>query len=204
MAQDIRDMFRNDEDESRKSQKLKSGHQKRFEAKLDAALPQEKKKYSFPYLKIAAVLVVAFGVAMFFFRPGIIMEENRIVETPVEEAPQENLEKDPAEQFQLSDVSPQYREIENYYMASLNLELANLNITKDNKALIDAFMAKLAELDKEYKRLNADLKESGPNEQTVEAMVANLQLRLDLLFKLKNKIKEIKESKNDDYEDLQA
>ncbi|MDT0689513.1 hypothetical protein RM549_06940 [Salegentibacter sp. F188] len=203
MAQDIRDMFGKDEDESRKSHQLKSGHQKRFEAKLDAALPQKKKKNSFIYLKIAAVLVVAFGVAMFFFRPGITMEENRMVETPVEEAPQEDFQ-DSAGQFQLSDVSPQYREIENYYMASLNLELANLNITDDNKALIDAFMAKLAELDKEYKRLNADLKESGPNEQTVEAMVANLQLRLDLLFKLKNKIKEIKESKNDNYEDLQA
>ncbi|MDT0686882.1 hypothetical protein [Autumnicola psychrophila] len=203
MAQDIRDMFRNEEDESRKSQKLKTGHQKRFEAKLDATLPEQKKRNSFPYLKIAAVLVVAFGVAMFFFKPGINMEENRVVEIPVEENLQEDAQER-AKQFQLSDVSPQYREIENYYMASLNLELANLNITEDNRALINAFMAKLAELDKEYKRLNADLKESGPNEQTVEAMVANLQLRLELLFKLKNKIKEIKESKNDNYEDLQA
>ncbi|MDT0644415.1 hypothetical protein RM553_16370 [Zunongwangia sp. F363] len=201
MAQDIRDMFRNDE--SRESEKLRSGHQRRFEAKLDKALPQEKKTNRFPYLKIAAVLVVAFGIAMFFLKPGSGADENRIVETPMEENADKTTTQ-PEKQFQLSDVSPQYKEIENYYMASLNLELAKLNINDDNKALIDAFMAKLAELDKEYKRLNADLNESGPNEQTVEAMVANLQLRLELLFKLKNKIKEINESKNENYENLQA
>ncbi|MDT0678180.1 hypothetical protein [Autumnicola musiva] len=201
MAQDIRDMFRNDE--SREPEKIKKGHQKRFEAKLNKALPQEKKAGSFPYLKIAAVLVVAFGVAMFFLKPGSGAPETRMVETPVEEN-NENINAQPEKQFQLSDVSPQYKEIENYYMAGLNLELAKLDINEDNKALIDAFMAKLAELDKEYKRLNADVNESGLNEQTVEAMIANLQLRLELLFKLKNKIKEINESKDKSYENLQA
>ncbi|HSI70275.1 MAG TPA: hypothetical protein VK941_08595, partial [Gillisia sp.] len=74
----------------------------------------------------------------------------------------------------------------------------------DNKALIDAFMLELEELDKEYQRLNAELNEAGPNEQTIEAMVANLQLRLELLLKLKNKLNEIKNSKNKNYENLQA
>ena len=84
------------------------------------------------------------------------------------------------------------------------MELAKLSINKENKELIDSFMKQLAELDKEYKRLNNELNELGPNEQTIEAMVANLQLRLELLFKLKQKLKEIKGSKDNSYENAQA
>ena len=89
-------------------------------------------------------------------------------------------------------------------MAGINMELAKLEVNNDNKALIDAFMLEMEELDKEYQRLNAELNESGPNEQTIEAMIANLQLRMDLLRKLKTKLKELKQSKNKSYENLQA
>lgn len=56
-------------------------------------------------------------------------------------------------------------------------------------------MLELEELDKEYQRLNTELNETGPNEQTIEAMVSNLQLRLDLLRRLKIKLNEIKNLK---------
>jgi hypothetical protein len=44
----------------------------------------------------------------------------------------------------------------------------------------------------------------GPNEQTIEAMVENLQFRLDLLYKLKNKLNEIKQTKNTNNEKHKA
>lgn len=199
MAQDIREMFRNEDSGSK--DKLNKGHQKRFEAKLDKALPVEKQGNSFLFLKIAAVLVVAIGLGLFYFNsPGRNEVQNQIVDTPSEEPTEETvIEK----QFQLSDVSPEFKKIENYYLAGINMELAKLEINNDNKALIDAFMLQMEELDKEYQRLNAELVELGPNEQTIEAMVANLQLRMDLLRKLKSKLNEIK-SKNKSYEDLQA
>ncbi|MCM4160767.1 hypothetical protein FHG64_04745 [Antarcticibacterium flavum] len=202
MAQDIRDMFREDKPESK--EKLNKGHEQRFKARLEEEMPlKHNKGNKYFYFSIAAVLVVALGIGLFLFNDPITNgNELELVETPaVEEEPENSLEQ---RQFQLSDVSPEFKQIENYYMASINLELAKLEINNDNKALIDAFMLELEELDKEYQRLNAELNEAGPNEQTIEAMVANLQLRLELLLKLKNKLNEIKNSKNKNYENLQA
>lgn len=204
MAQDIRDLF-GKEDSGSGEDKLNKGHQKRFEARLNKELPVERSGRGFYFLKIAAIFIVALGVGFFFWNnsanPGT---ENEVVDTPVIiENEEEEIPSD-ANQFQLSDVSPEFKKIENYYMAGINMELAKLEINNDNKALIDAFMLQLEELDKEYQRLNAELNEIGPNEQTIEAMVANLQLRMDLLRKLKTKLNELKNSKNKSYDNLQA
>ncbi len=205
MAQDIRKMFQEEKD--RPSEKLKKGHLRRFEAKLDKALPKEvsEEKRSndhFFFLKIAAVFIVVVGVAFFFFAPHMGGNENQVVETPV--SVEEGEDVVPVKEYQLSDVSPEYKRVEDYYLASLNIELAKLDINEENRALVDAFMEQLAELDKEYKRLNAEIEKNGLNERSVEAMIANLQLRLELLFKLKNKINEINETQNEKYENLQA
>lgn len=202
MAQDIRDMFRGEDPGD--GDKLNKGHQKRFEARLERELPQERSGGRYLFLKIAAVLVVALGVGFFFWNNSAgEMTGPQVVETPVEET--EVKEQTPEEKtFQLSDISPEFKQIESYYLAGINMELAKLEVNNDNKALIDAFMLELAELDKEYQRLNAELSVSGPNEQTIEAMIANLQLRLELLLKLKNKLNEIKQSKNKSYDNLQA
>jgi len=208
MGQDIRKMLQEDK-ESRKF-KMPEGHQSRFEDRLNKAFPEKKKSAGRKwFLQIAAILVVALAAGGFFyFNSGTSVDPygTQVVETS-EENPLEEKEKkteNSAKQFQLSDVSPQYKKIEDYYMASLNMELAKLDVNNENKELIDSFMKQLAELDKEYKRLNNELNELGPNEQTIEAMVANLQLRLELLFKLKQKLKEIKESKDNSYENAQA
>ncbi|WBL23167.1 hypothetical protein [Zunongwangia sp. HRR-M8] len=208
MGQDIRKMLQDDK-EKQKFQ-IPEGHHARFEDRLNKSFPEKKKSGNYKwFLQIAAVLVVALAVGGFFyFSSGNSVDAygNQVVENS-EESPAEEKEKkseNSAKQFQLSDVSPQYKKIEDYYMASLNMELAKLDVNNENKALIDSFMKQLAELDKEYKRLNNELNELGPNEQTIEAMVANLQLRLELLFKLKQKLKEIKESKDNSYENAQA
>lgn len=206
MAQDIRKMF--EEDRNLTSEKMEKGHQLRFEKRLEKAFPQEKQKRSgnsFLFLKIAAVLIVAFGVAFAFFGPkNDIFEGEQVVETSVEKEPVQENEVPVTREYQLSDVSPEFKKIENFYLASLNIELAKLNVNDENRALVDSFMTQLAELDKEYKRLNAEIKENGINENSVEAMISNLQLRLELLFKLKNKIKDINESQNNSYENLKA
>ncbi|QYA24051.1 hypothetical protein G3I01_00520 [Gramella sp. MT6] len=204
MGQDIREMFRNDEHLGK--EKLSKGHQSRFEARLNEALPAEKKKSSyFSFLQIAAILVVALGIGgFFFFNNGgnPVQDNNQIVDTPVEEPKEEK--EIPTTEYRLSDVSPEFKKIEDYYMASVNIQLAKLEMTPDNKELIDAFMKKLETLNEEYIALNAEIQETGLNEETVEAMIANLQLRLDLLKKLKTKLNEIEQSKENRYENYQA
>ncbi|TRO63951.1 hypothetical protein [Christiangramia sabulilitoris] len=204
MGQDIREMFRNEKHTDRK--KLREGHQQRFEARLDKALPvQSKKKNLGSLLQIAAVIVVALGIGGFFlFNNGEnpVQNTNGIVETPVKEASEEKTDRET--DYRLSDVSPEFKKIEDYYMASVNLQLAKLELTPGNKELIDAFMKKLETLNEEYIALNAEIQETGINEETVEAMIANLQLRLDLLKKLKTKLNEIEQSKDNRYENYQA
>lgn len=207
MGQDIRKMLQEDK-ESRKF-KMPEGHQARFEDRLNKTFPEKKKSVGRKwFLQIAAIFVIALAAGGFFYfnsATSVGPYEPQVVETSEEKPVEEKKENTAAtKQFQLSDVSPQYKKIEDYYMVSLNMELAKLSITKENKELIDSFMKQLAELDKEYKRLNNELNELGPNEQTIEAMVANLQLRLELLFKLKQKLKEIKGSKDNSYENAQA
>ena len=64
-------------------------------------------------------------------------------------------------------------------------------------------MQQLSELDKEYQRLTLDLNEAGPTEATITALIDNLQLRLELLFKLKNKLKELKNQNNEQINSIQ-
>ena len=205
MAQDIREMFKNEKEP--KPNTLPKGHQKRFEDRLGKEFPKKKEHNSFFFLKIAAVLVVALGVGFFFLNSGgDNFNGPSVVDIPSEKSSVEKEDKlEPAENnFQLSEVSPEFKKIEDYYMASLNIELSKINITPENKALIDSFMKQMAELDKEYQRLNTEIKETGPNEETLEAMIANLQLRLDLLYKLKNKLKEVKQSQDKEYENYEV
>lgn len=207
MAQDIRKMFQ--EDKTLTSDKLNKGHQKRFEAKLEKAFPQEKKGTETPgkkfmVLKIAAVLVVALGVGFIFFTKDDMFKGEQVVDTETK-SPVEKEEDVPVKkEYHLSDDSPEFKKIENFYLASLNIELAKLEVNDENKALVDSFMDQLAELDKEYKRLNKEISETGLNESSVESLISNLQLRLELLFKLKSKLKEINQSQNKDYENYQA
>lgn len=215
MAQDIRKMLQ--EDDHLSSEKLEKGHEKRFEARLEKAFPQEKKgkENKWLYLQIAAVLVVILSVGFVFLNPGsnIIEEEPQVVETPVtedtvEENPvQEEIKKQEevpvTKEYRLSDVSPEYKKVEDFYLASLNIELAKLEVNDENRELVRSFMSQMSELDKEYQRLNNEIKETGLTESNIQAMINNLQLRLELLSKLKNKINDINKSKLKSYENQQ-
>lgn len=196
MAQDIRKMFQEDKELPAKPP---TGHQKRFENRLEEALPQKKEvkrsNRNFYFLRIAAVLVVVLGITFFFLNREEEFTGNQLTETPVE-VEQDNKEEIPVtKEYQLSDVSPEFKKIENFYLASLNIELAKLEVNDTNRAVVDSFMKQLAGLDQEYKKLNAEISETGLTESSVEAMISNLQLRLELLYKLKNKIKDINQSK---------
>lgn len=187
MAQDIRELFKNDKGIPRNNS-LNDGHQKRFEARLDAHFGKPAKTTpSYLWMKIAAVFIVLLAVGgLFFNKMGI--------SAPVEATPDVIVATENQKpELQLSDLSPQFKKVEDFYMASINVELARLQITEVNKDLIDSFMTQMEELNTEYKKLNEDLIDVGINDQTVTALIDNLKLRLDLLFKLKQKMKDIKQ-----------
>ncbi len=207
MAQDIRKMLQ--EDRTLPSRPPK-GHHKRFEARLEENFPQEKNEKSsnrnFFFLKIAAVFIVVLGIGFFFLDQNDSFNGSQVTDAPVEVETETDNDSDipVTKEYQLSDVSPEYKKIENFYLASLNMELAKLDVNDSNKALVDSFMKQLSGLDQEYKKLNAEINETGLTESSVEALISNLQLRLELLNKLKNKIKDINQSKIQENENYKA
>ncbi|GAA0871271.1 hypothetical protein GCM10009117_04170 [Gangjinia marincola] len=199
MGQDLKDKISKLGEDTSSIPQLQKGHQARFEERLELALPQGNKDKngtaSFFWMKIAAVLVVALTVGyVFLFPPSSTNQVEQVVTKETKEAKKGINEET---QIALSDVSPEFKKIEDFYMGTINAELTRLEITEDNKALIDSFMAQLAELDEEYTRLNTEVAEYGITEENVEAMIENLKLRLELLFKLKSKLNELKSQKNE-------
>ncbi|HET8886179.1 MAG TPA: hypothetical protein VFM70_07515 [Salinimicrobium sp.] len=183
MEQDIRELFKKEKTSHLPS--MSEGHMKRFEKKLDKEFPQ-KRIQNYLWWKIAAILIVAIFTATFFLIQKS-SEEIEVVHTPVEEQEKEKS----VPQFSLSDISPEYKKVENYYLAGINMEISKLKITDENKDLIDSFLQQLAILDAEYAKLNSELA-AGINEQTIQALVDNLKLRMELLMNLKTKLKELK------------
>ena len=194
MARDLRKLFEKEREEQRF--KMKEGHEDRFFAKLDKKLPNDspKKKVISLWMKIAASVVVAVGLSFYYFNSneGTVDPDKKI--TVVD---RNNQNKEEAQGISLGDLSPDLKKIETYYTTNINLQLSELAEDPGNKELVDSYMDRLAELNKEYQRLNHELNELGPNDQTISALINNLQLRLQLLQKLKSKLNQLKSSKNE-------
>ena len=188
MAQDIRKLF---EDEPKVfKDKMPKGHEAIFLKKLDEQFPVKPNKSVFTFLNIAASIVLLIGFSFGAYQ---------FIGSKTEELP---VEKTVARKS-LGDISPQFKKVEDYYLANINLELSKMKVTPESKELFDAYLERLDELNKEYTRLEEELTQSGPNEQTVNALIDNLKLRLNLLYRLKEKLSELNES-NNKLEELQA
>lgn len=183
MAQDIRELFKNDKITH---ETMPENHELRFIKKLDEALPETKTKNT-GWLRIAASIVLIMGLSFSAYK---------IINSP---QPQpintNNVAKTPTiETKTLGDISPGLKKVEDYYLASINLELSKIKYTPDTKDLFDGYIEQLGELDKEYKKLSEELTESGPTELTINALIDNLKLRLNLLYRLKSQLKTLSPS----------
>ncbi|MEP3837575.1 MAG: hypothetical protein ABJM36_08005 [Algibacter sp.] len=176
MAQDLKELFKNDQIAH---EEMPKNHQDRFLDKLEGALPQQ--QYAkFSWLKIAASIVVLLGMSFGIFK---YFEAPIIANTP------EVVNTKTIETKTLGDISPGLKKVEDYYLASINLELAKMTYTPATKELFDGYLSQLNELDKAYQKLSLELTESGPSELTVNALIDNLKLRLNLLYRLRAQLK---------------
>ena len=190
MAQDLRDLFRKEQCEEGFA--MIEGHEKRFKRLLEKELPQKRKR-PFLFVKIAAAILVLISSGVFFY----MNKDNTDITTTIVD---KNPTKDTKTGISLGDLSPDLKKVENYYVANINLELSKLNVSGDTKDMVESYMERLSELNAEYKNLNSELNQIGPNDQTISALIKNLQLRLQLLQQLKSKLNEIQSSKNEQYE----
>lgn len=173
MSSDIKKILQNKQVEK---VELSKDHRKKFEAKLQTELHHYKKR-SNRFLKIAAsfLILVGLGTTVYYYAP-------KTNNTPVQISKIESL----------GSISPELKKIENYYLVSINAEILNLNETPENKELLDGYLEKIDELSKDYKMLTNELNSEGLNEKTINALIDNLQLRLKLLYQLKEQLNELK------------
>lgn len=190
MAQDIRDLFK--KEKMQLHNELSGGHEARFMKLLDEALP-EKQKPKLSWLKVAAAILILVSVSMLAYTQ--FAKEDIMEATTAETSEKKQTTK--KTQMTLGDISPDLQKIENYYLANINYELTQMEVSKEGKAVFDSYMLKLAKLNDEHKSLIEKLNISGPNESVINAVIDNLQFRLKLLYQLKEKLNELKKSRNE-------
>lgn len=189
MAKDIRELFKNDNQQSDKQ--MSQGHEARFLDKLDQALPQ-KKQSNWTFLNIAASIVIILGLGFggyTFFK----QDANPITVVDTEQ-PKPEINKT-TKTMTLGDISPDLKKVEDYYVANINLELSKLKLTPENKELFDGYVLRLEELNAEYKSLSTELTDNGPDEHTVNALIQNLKFRLNLMYRLKEQLNQLNNMK---------
>ena len=195
MKQDLRKMMRNAPEEK---QQMPAGHEDRFADKLVKEFGGETKKLKTPWLQwgIAAMLIMGLGIFGW-----------NAINTPnidgVEVADIDDLEVID-KQVTLADISPELKQIENFYKTNINMQLASLEFSEENQELVDGYMQRLGALDTAYRQLSVEMTELGPTEAILTAQIDNLKFRLELLFKLKEKLKELKNQNDEQFNSIQA
>lgn len=184
MAQDIRKLFENEQKVSNDT--MPKGHEARFLQKLDRELPLLPKQSIFTFLNIAASVVILIGLSFGAYK-FMGTSPNDPTETVIVNSEKES---------PLGKLSPQLKKVEDYYLANINLELSKIEVTPETKELFDGYLERLEELNKEYELLSEELMKSGPTEQTINASIDNLKLRLNLMYRLKEKLNELNNETN--------
>ena len=178
MPKDLREIIKSD---LTRSIDLSSDHREKFEGKLMEM--KKPKRYNYYFLKIAATIVLFASLGYFFLPKDSVQPNLNDVET-----------------VNIGSISPEMKQIENYYLTAINYEMSSIEPSEENKDILDTYLKKIAELTDEYKQLSIDLTEKEINEQTVNALITNLQMRLQLLLDLKDTLNEMKNPKTSNNE----
>ncbi len=185
MSKNLREILKNN---TFSEGKLSQSHRVNFEQKLKRELHASKRN-TFGFLKVAASLLLLIGLGSIFY----VTTNSNLSQKAV-----------PIKFESLGSVSPELKKIENYYLASIQTEMLSLEETSENKELLDDYLEKISELTQEYKLLTNELNREGLNEKTINALIDNLQLRLKLLYRLKEQMNELKNLNKTKNENIQV
>lgn len=178
MSTNFKERFKANDDDL--SLKMPNGHEARFLNKLDKQLPKKTSRFQ---LKLVASVLLIIGLSVSGMLYLNRSNPNNDPKT------QELVNTKPTEtQKTLGDISPDLKKIESFYLANINLQLADMKITANNKALFESYITELDHLNNEYQKLNNELNSKGVNSDIVNALISNLKLRLSLMQRLNNKL----------------
>ncbi len=191
MKVDLRDKLKKE----KMMKALPKNHRNSFEQRLQGELHQ-KPKYNYSFLKIAASIIIVIGLGLasqLFFKSD---NPKEIVGTS---------DKSDKKINSMADISPNLKKVEDFYLTRINYQMAKITITDENRDLLEVYLSQLGELQKEYEGLNLELSnEKEISEAAIDALIENLQLRLQLMRQLKKKLEMIENIKLEENENKQA
>lgn len=151
------------------------GHLERFSRKLEMRFQAGAVKKSIvPYLLRAAVVTLLVTLSSLwtwdhFIRPGRNM-------------------------MTLGDVSPQYREVENYYLHQVSLmegEIGSVSLIDDPEHK-EVLLNEMKSMDSVYVQLQKELKANPNDERIINAMIEHYQTKLEVMTFIVNQLKAIR------------
>jgi hypothetical protein len=170
----IEDIIRNNKDFFGEAEPSK-GHFERFNRKLEIRFQINTPKRSIvPYLLRAAVVTLLVTLSSLwtwdhFIRPG-------------------------SSRMTLGDVSPQYKEVENYYIHQVNMmegEIVNVDL-QNNPEQKEMLKNEIKSMDSVYVSLQKELKANPDDERIINAMIEHYQTKLEVMTYIVNQLKTIR------------
>jgi len=177
MGQNLKKLF---EQDRLVHHKRKANHEDLFIEELYKELPI-KKKTTFSNFRIAASVLVLIGIGTLSYLT---------LDNPFNK-------KEKAIAYSLKNISPELEEIESFYVTNINLIVSGIEKNSENEAFIKRYMKRLSLLKEEYKKLIIEMNEEGPNSRSINVLINNLKLQLELLQELRNQITSTKNNKNE-------
>jgi hypothetical protein len=151
------------------------GHLERFNWKLEKRLHGKATQRSIvPYLLRAAVVTVLVTLSSLWAWDQFIRTDNK--------------------GMALGDVSPQYREVENYYVHQVNMmegELQNVDFGNNPEQKV-MLQNELKSMDSTYVQLQKELKANPNDERIINAMIEHYQTKMEVLSYIVDQLKAIR------------
>jgi len=152
-----------------------AGHFDRFNRKLEIRFQVAAPKRSIvPYLLKAAVVTLLVTLSSLYTWDNFIRPENK--------------------RMTLGQVSPEYREVENYYLHQVNMmeseiENIDLNGSPEQKKML---LSELQSMDSTNVALQKELKANPNDERIINAMIEHYQTKLEVMTFIVNQLKTIR------------
>ena len=170
----IEEIIRNNKDFFEEAEPS-TGHLERFNRKLERRFQINTIKRSIvPYLLRAAVVTLLVTLSSLwtwdhFIRTG-------------------------SSRMTLGQVSPQYKEVENYYVHQVNMmesEIVNVDL-KNNPEQKNMLLKEMKNMDSTYVSLQKELKANPNDERIINAMIEHYQTKLEVMTYIVNQLKTIR------------
>jgi hypothetical protein len=94
----------------------------------------------------------------------------------------------------LGDISPQYREVENYYIYQVNMmenEIVSIDLS-ENSEQKEILLKEMSSMDSVYVQLQKELKVNPGDERIINAMIEHYQTKLEVMTYIVDQLKTIR------------